>query len=550
MTAGESLLPEAALEKAPGPPGGGLVAGRLRAAMVPAVCALGAIAGFACYLRLARTRAVNSDGAGNALQAWDMLHGNLLLHGWSLSDVSFYTTELPEYMAVELVRGLHADVVHAAAAITYTLAMLLAALLAKGASTGRQGMARVLIAVGIMLAPQLASGVNILISSPDHIGTSVPVMVVWLILDRTRPRWFIPVIAGVFLGWAQTADMLVLYIGVLPLAGVCAMRVVLAVARDRKPLASQWYELALGAAVLAGAAAAILALHVIHASGGLYMPAPAVQFVQSGHALARNLGITAQGLLLLGGADFLGLHPSAATGFIVLHVVGVFLAAWATCLAAVRFLRDRDLVAQLLVAGIAVNLAVYVVSTKANTVTQTREIAAVLPFSAALAGRLLGGRLLSGRLLAGLRPAATLVPLLLVLAGYLAGLGYELSQPPVPAQNQQLTSWLAARHLHTGLSSYWESNVVTLTSGDQVQIRTVSVQRGRLIASRLESNARWYDPRRATANFVVLFPGVPGYGGFTNERAVLATFGRPARTYHLGSYTVLTWDRNLLSELR
>ena len=555
MTAGESLLPEAAQEKASPPARSGLLAGRLRAAMVPAVCALGVIAGFACYLRLARTRAVNSDGAGNALQAWDILHGNLLLHGWSLSDVSFYTTELPEYMAVELVRGLHADVVHVAAAITYTLAMLLAALLAKGASTGRQALVRVLIAVGIMLAPQLASGVNILISSPDHIGTSVPVMVVWLILDRARPRWYVPVIAGAFLGWAQTADTLVLYIGVLPLAGVCAIRAVLAVARERKPLASQWYQLALGAAALAGAAAAILALHVIHASGGFYMPAPAVQFVQSGHALARNLGVTAQGLLLLGGADFLGLHPAAATGFIVLHVVGVLLAAWATCLAAVRFLRDRDLVAQLLVAGIAINLAVYVLSTKANTVTQTREIAAVLPFSAALAGRLLGGRLLDGRLLdgrllAGLRPTATLVPLLLVLAGYLAGLGYELSQPPVPAQNQQLTSWLAARHLHTGLSSYWESNVVTLTSGDQVQIRTVSVSGGRLTASHLESRAQWYDPRLATANFVVLFPGVPGYGGFTNERAVLATFGRPARTYRIGSYTVLIWHRNLLSELR
>ena len=148
---------------------------------------LGVVAAFAANLQLARTRAVNSDGASNALQAWDMLHGNLLLHGWSLSDVSFYTTELPQYMLVEFVRGLNQDVVHVAAAVTYTLAMLLAALLAKGNSTGRQALVRVLIAAGIMLAPQLASGVNILISSPDHIGTSVPVMVVWLILDRAGP---------------------------------------------------------------------------------------------------------------------------------------------------------------------------------------------------------------------------------------------------------------------------------------------------------------------------------------------------------------------------
>src|SRR5262245_31510532 len=65
---------------------------------------------FACYLHLSRTVPANSDGASIAVQAWSMLHGNLLLHGWVLSDVSFYTTELPEYMAIEFVHGLSPDV--------------------------------------------------------------------------------------------------------------------------------------------------------------------------------------------------------------------------------------------------------------------------------------------------------------------------------------------------------------------------------------------------------------------------------------------------------
>ena len=340
--------------------------------------ALGVLAAFACYLRLSRTRAVNSDGAGQALQAWDMLHGNLLLRGWSLGDVSYYTTEVPQYVLVEFLRGLNQDVVHVAAAMTYTLAVLLAALLAKGTSTGRQAVVRVLIAVGIMLAPQLASGVNILLSSPDHIGTSVPVMAVWLILDRARPRWYIPVIAGAFLGWAVVADTLVVLIGVLPLAGVSAIRVFQAAAVERKPLAAQWYDMALGAAALPGAAAAVLALHVIHARGGFYMPAP-VTHLAHGKILVHNLGIAAQGLLLLGGADFLGLRLTASTVFTMLHVVGVVLAAWGTCMAAWRFLRDRDRVAQLLVAGVAINLAAYVLSTRAGVVTQTREIAPSCP---------------------------------------------------------------------------------------------------------------------------------------------------------------------------
>src|SRR5450755_2877109 len=56
---------------------------------------------FAAYVRLSATYPVNSDGANIVLMAWDMLHGNLVLHNWWMSGVSFYTTELPEYMLID-----------------------------------------------------------------------------------------------------------------------------------------------------------------------------------------------------------------------------------------------------------------------------------------------------------------------------------------------------------------------------------------------------------------------------------------------------------------
>jgi hypothetical protein len=214
---------------------------------------------FLCYLRLSATYPVNSDGAANALAAWDMLHGNLLLHGWAVTDVSFYTTELPQYMGIELVTGLTPRVVNIAGAMTYALVVLLAAQLAAGGrerGTGRERAVRAVIAAGIMLAPQLTS-VEVLVSEPDHIGTSVPILLTLLVIDRLRPGWLAPVLTGLLLTWGQVADTLVSYGAAVPLILVCAVRAYRQVvslagssASWRGRLALVRYDLALGAAAL------------------------------------------------------------------------------------------------------------------------------------------------------------------------------------------------------------------------------------------------------------------------------------------------------------
>ena len=517
----------------------------------PAAWTLGALLAFACYLRISRTLATNSDGASQALQAWDMLHGNLVLHGWQLSDVSFYTTELPEYMLVELLRGLNADVVHVASAMTYTMAVVLAALLARSTATGRAALARVLVTAGIMIAPQLAPGVFIVMSSPDHFGTSVPVLVVWLILDRAWPRWYVPVLAAVLLAWAVVADPLVLLIGVLPLAIVSAARLYQAVVIERHPLKRQRYDLALLAAAVTAAAAADVASKILRASGGYFLHPPPVQFLTDVQLIPRSLSVTGEGLLVLGGADFLGHQLSLGTVVLLLHLGGVILAGLGTWVAAKRFFRDRNLVDQLLVVAIAANLAAYIVSTRAYGIAGTREIAPVLPFAAALAGRLLAERILAARL----APA-----LIVVLAGYLAGLSYSVVQPRAPIQDQQLISWLTARHLTSGLGGYWQSNDVTLATSNRIRIRSLSFAaahglptgepgpNAKLVPTVWDTNLQWYDPRTQSANFIIL-GGPPGSARFADKSLVLATFGPPARSSHVGTYEVLVWNKNLLADL-
>ncbi len=139
----------------------------------------------------------NSDGAASVLQAQAIAHGNPLLRGWWTSDVSFYTTELPEYALVTAIRGLSPNVVHVCGAITYTLTVLLTALVARGRERGAVGYCQAGIATGIVLALSVTGSIGIYLENPNHAGTAVPVLAFLLLLDRvedttrdrSRGRW-------------------------------------------------------------------------------------------------------------------------------------------------------------------------------------------------------------------------------------------------------------------------------------------------------------------------------------------------------------------------
>jgi len=522
------------------------------------------------YLRLSNTAPEDSDQANLGLQAWDMLHGNLLLHGWMVSDVSFYTTELPQYMLLELVGGLNTGTFHAAAAMTYTLTLLLAVMLAKGQATDRWGVLRALIAGGIMLAPQLGAGVFDLLLTVGHVGTVVPVLAVWLILDRAPRRWYVPVIAGIILAWATVADTLVLLAAVVPLALVSVFRAVCRRGTEGQPgtegpprtegqpgialrLRSAWYELSLAGAAIAATGVSWLARRAIRAAGGYTVHSIPVHLVAPG-TLGMHAATTGDSLLTLFGANFGGLRSPAAGAFAVLHLAGLTLVAWALGRTLRRF-ASSGLIDQVLAAAILLAVAAYLFTGFSSGVLNAREIALVLPFGAALAARSLAPRMREIRRGSALRAGRAWTMLAgtvlggAVLAGYAADLGYELAQPVSPPANARLAAWLQAHHLTHGLSGYWQASAVTVGTGGRVTIRAVSTADGGLVPYRWEAKIPWYDPGTQYANFVVL-QNQPGFfNDWQPARETLATFGPPEQTFHTGPYTVLVYRQNLMSAL-
>ena len=527
-----------------------IVRTRARSAWRPAVVAAAVAGLFILYWRQSESVSPSSDGASNVLQAWAMLHGNLLLHNWRVSDVSFYTTELPQYALIESVLGLGAWVVHVGAAMTYTLLVVLAGWLAKGQARGRAGLARVLLATGVMVAPQL-SATQIVLLSPDHTGTAVPVLVTWLVIDRITPgrwqaaRWVVPLVVFLVLTWTMIGDSIVLITCIAPLVLVCLIRACPGLIRRGERPASRWYELSLaGAAAVAGGLGSV-APRVISALGG-YQQAP-VEADTAVTALRHQAWVTFQAVLELFGANVFDARPAIEVVFVWLHLVGAIAVLCALGLALGRLFRFQDLVVPVFAVAIVFNLGSYIFSSHALDILGAREIAAVLPLGAVLTGRVLAEPLLA-KAQAARRAKSWLGPVLAVLAvGYLGTLAYGAAQPSAPPVNQPLADWLVTHGFTDGLASYWQANSTTLASDGRVRVSGVTVGPGdEFVPYEWETDDAAYDPSRYDANFLV----ADGPGQLAGARpAALRTFGPPQRVYSYDGYTIMVWDTNLLTRL-
>jgi hypothetical protein len=540
---------------------------------------------FDAYLHLSGTYAENSDEANILLMANDMLHGNVTLSGWNVSDVPFITTELPQIAVLVGIFGLRLGTAHIAAAMTYTLVVAVGMLLAKGRARGWPAVARMALALAIMLAPQPGVGIFVMIFSVGHIGTAVPVMLTWLVIDRLWPpgrttvadlrrRWYVPVIVALLLGWALIADPLVLVIAVLPLLAVCLIRLASGAVGGarrggglrglRQGIADRLLEVSLAVAAGIGYVIVLIGRGVLSSAGG-YHQQPVLYALDATRTWFWHSRVVVHGLLEMFGAYFVpGQDPQYPMTHLdqaiaLTRLVTVVLAVWGACAVARRmFSRDADFVSQLLLAGIIANIFAYIPSTlAAHTALNTREIAPVLPFAAVLAGRMLGDRLVSGPLApvrlpsfarsgAGggaasahsLRVRLIAVPLVALFGWYSYGLFRQANTPPAPTPLAGLAKFLEDNHLHYGLGGYWESSVLTVETGGTVTVRAVTpacVQ-----PYQWESKPSWYDPKLHAANFILLSQK-PGY--FTQFAAsgvalkLLNTWSGPGRHYlYYGGY--------------
>jgi hypothetical protein len=265
--------------------------------------------------------------------------------------------------------------------------------------------------------------------------------------------------------------------------------------------------------------------------------------------LQHNAWVTFQALPELLGANVFATPTTPVLEYVLvaLHLAGAIVVIWALGIAASRFFRFGELIIPVFAVAIVFNLGAYLVSPHARDLEGAREIAAILPLSAVLAGRTLGTRIFGLGTL-GQQAKAWFAPALaLVMAGYLGAFGYGAAQAAVPPANEPLATWLMMHRLSDGLAGYWLADSTTVDTRGRVVVSAVTLGHGgHLVPYQWETDDANYNPSRHDANFVVT-DGPDSLPGL--QQAAVLAFGHPRRTYHTDGYTVMVWNTNLLTKL-
>ena len=500
-----------------------------RAYTTAAAISAAVIACFVLCLAQSFTSSVNSDTAGIALQGWDLWHGNPLLHGWYASDAPFYTLETPLNAIVQMLLGLNATTLHVVSAITYTMVIVAAAVLAAYGEHGVKAYARAGLAAAVLAVPLCAGDLaGLLLETPNHIGTSVFLMLAFLIYSRA-PGWRGASGLLALLVVGELGDATVRYVAVTTLIAVTLVRML---AARRLVIPETWAGVAAAASIpcVEGVRA------VLRALGAFSMIHPASQ-VAPANTWLNHLGATGESLLRMFNIDVS--DPVTVTpGWVAGQIFGgaaLLAGAYGLCRTVWRW-RRAEAADQLFAVSVLIYPATYALSNMVRPGSHgAYEFVGVLPLIAVLAARNLPLPALSTYRVAAWASAAIAVALL--LSG--------VFKPADVTRSEHLAAWLKAHGFRYGISGYWDATSTTADSGNAVGVRGVINTGDRYSIYPWVTNGSWYDPSRYDANFVIADNGSPGITVADVEKI----YGPPAAQYPVVNRIILVYNINLFKTL-
>jgi len=458
------------------------------------------------------------------VMARSMLEGNWLLKGWTVAHQPLFTTELPFYVAGILVLGFSWKVIYLITALHWAMIAWIIIYMSATAGNERPTPSRMFVATcltfylpGVLLA-------NEWISANHLVGFFYCLICLLGIRNVARTgRLSGYVVYAVFLTLAAIGDIFAVYLVAIPVAVVCAARMV-AYGLQRKTT---------GLLIATAAAVAVsrLVVFLITYLGGAQLPGPPSEFVDLA-GLANNIYGLVASLLTLFGVSFLGratVSVWAAIG--LMHFSGLCLVAFAVY-ASLRGIGKASLPTQITVMIIVFNLLEFALSAQSGPAA-SKYLAPTLFFGIILASEMVFQSWLfrdRRRLVLGcfVVLAISLLPRL------------SFVKPKSPAD--ELGKLLIRTGLTHGYGPYWRADNTTVSTAGQALVAPVFLDGGKLHRYPVFSDERWYS---GYANFLVIDAYDTSGLHPTREQAV-EMFGAPVTEYELYKYGyLLVWDHNI-----
>ena len=513
-----------------------------------------AVAGFTAWLSFASTRAYapNADGATVVLEGSAVSHGNLLLHGWSLSLDSFWTVDVLFYALGVALIGVQPVLMHLIPALVAALCIIVASMLS---GSGLANRARIFTAVIVVAALGFPShtGAYFLLQGPWHVVTTLYCLLAALLLARSKFdwRWFVAV--GL-LALGLSGDLQMLSLGVIPIfvAGL------LGIARTRSFRAGL-------VPITAAAAACVVALAVrlVAVAVGTF------RVHESHHTVGLSQLTRDIGHFVNWSSALFGVHlgpisgPSIAPIFVAVRTL-VFAGVAAAVVAALigivlgtlRWAPDRlsrfrengrtgevdhgvwradDLLLCMTIGAIGT----FGLLTLSDNPEYARYLDPVMIFGVALGARVIG-RFATGFTDRKWRVSLGALVLITGLCATSSILDTRAAPPRVPTTG--LEAYLTAHHLYSGVGDYWASSIVTVNTKERVTIRPVVANASmEIVPDGRQATIDWYRNR----HFAFLVYATRPHG-HVNRATAERTFGRPEKIVRIGSYFVVTWPQPIL----
>lgn len=477
---------------------------------------------------------MNSDNAAVLLQARDFVRGNYLLRGWTISNYSVYTTELPYYVIGLLVAGFTPSLLCIIPALLFIILAVLSASLIYCETRSRAPLSAMAVTF-VLLGLPWGFSAWLLLAAVQHIGTMIMLLgaLICLSLIGRQPRgpwlflWFLT-----FLTCAVLDDEFAIYVGILPIVGVLVLRLLFGLSRIRKD------EIALAVLGTASVPLGMGIAHLIYLSGG-FVTLPPHPALAAPSAIAHNAWLAFRGIFLLFGANpFVYRLWSLSAASALIHLTGIAVVAIGIWRILVRWMKrddDADLVPQILVAGIAIDIGCYLISDMAVNLATTRYLTPTLIYGALVAGIALPSSAIAGsrRWLAGA-----------VAAVYVATFAAGMFAPPTNQDELAVASWLRQHGLIEGYGDYWAAGILTVESRDSIKVRQVAVSDTGYHPFQWNSNERWYRDAKHGGGFNFLVLDGSDIAG-VSEASALKFFGKPAEQHQIAGYRILVWNKKL-----